>query len=235
MEKKDAQTASIDLAADMVEERGKEYEVKRAGDKAWYEDERSSEENGEPIWLHFWTIGYRNMNIIVSFCCDLAVKNDERVSKAEAVISEMIPTLRMRSEKSALTRLEVNELDQQRAVVCDVLRERYGVYQVPQLRSDMGTLQTLVDDRVFSPEQEHEWQCVGVVFGDVVAAKLGLEWIMQCDEYGVEPALNLAGTSITLFPRTMILKRIENGEEMDLAFVLEKLAESVEQLKRDGC
>jgi hypothetical protein len=235
-EKEGVETESIDLAADMIaERRAEDCEVKRAADKAWHEEQKTSEEDGTPIWLHFWTVGFRNMNIIISFCCDLAVRNDERVLKAEAMISEMIPTVRMRPEKSALTKLEANGLDEQREVVCDVLRERYGIYQAPKLRSDLAMLQNLVGDPVFSPEQKYEWQCVGVVFGDVVAAELGLEWIMQFDEYGAEPALNLAGTSITLFPRTMILKRIENGEEMDLAFVLEKLAESVKQLKRDGC
>jgi hypothetical protein len=235
-EKEGVETESIDLAADMIaERRAEDCDVKRAGDKAWHDEERSSEEDGTPIWLHFWTVGFRNMNIIISFCCDLAMRSNERVLKAEAMISEMIPTVRMRPGKSALTKLEVNGLNEQRVVVCDVLRERYGIYQAPKLRSDLAILQNLVDDRVFSPEQEYEWKCVGVVFGDVIAAELGLEWIMHCGEFGVELALNGGGTSITVFPRTMILKRIENGEEMDLAFVLEKLAESVEQLKRDGC
>src|SRR4051812_40511393 len=62
VEKKDGETASIDLAADMLAERRvKDFDVKRAGDKAWYEEERSSQENGTPIWLHFWTIAYKNM------------------------------------------------------------------------------------------------------------------------------------------------------------------------------
>ena len=63
---------------------------------------------------------------------------------------------------------------------------------------------------------------------------LGLEWIAHCDEFGVEAALNLPGTSITLFPRTMILKRVEKGEGVDLTELLTSLRQATDDMRDRG-
>ena len=51
------------------------------------------------------------------------------------------------------------------------------------------------------------------------------------DEYGRDPCLVVDGTSIMLFPLTMISKRIERGEEVDVFDIFNALADDVEKLK----
>jgi len=59
-------------------------------------------------------------------------------------------------------------------------------------------------------------QSMGVVFGDVFVQDMGFHWIMVEDEYGRDPAIKFQDTSVLLFPLTMISKRIERGETIDV-------------------
>ena len=53
------------------------------------------------------------------------------------------------------------------------------------------------------------------------------------DELGRDPALILEGTSIKLFPLTMISKRIEKGESVDVYDLFEGICEKVFEIKKD--
>ena len=59
-------------------------------------------------------------------------------------------------------------------------------------------------------------QCLGIAFGDALAQHMGLTWVAVEDEYGRDPALQLAGSSVLIFPMTSISKRIERGEIVDV-------------------
>jgi hypothetical protein len=226
----------VDLAADTITEAAsKGTQANRAGDKAWTEYDNFSEQDAVPLWSRFWIVGFRNHKFIISLCCDRDQKSHSLVQETCNRLPELISTIRARPEKSPLTRMESEWLDEQREVILEVLRDRYDTFQTPKLRSDLNAIQQIIDDEVFTADQEHEWICLGVVFGDLLANELGLQWIMQSDEYGAEPALNLEGSSILLFPRTMLIKRIEQGEEPNLDSILEGLIEAVEDLRRKGC
>lgn len=220
------------VAEDAVEEG---FQPIRVGDKAYFVSDESSVENGEKIWLRFWQAGFLNHRLIISLCCAEASKTSKEVSKLSNLVPEIIESLQQRDTHSELTESEACDLQAQRDVVQDVLRERFGVFSLPTTKADLPVLQQLIDDRVFSPEQESEWSCVGVAFGDVLAAEFGLHWCAYSDEQGAEPALRLDETSITLFPRSMILKRVESGEEINLADLIEGIAASIEELKAEGC
>ncbi len=229
-------TSEINLAPKVLSDgKQKGLETVCVGEKAWYHEDKNSEQNGNQLWLRFWHIGYRNNRIVISLCCDFHSKQNPQVQKTIAVVPQLIDALKIRDKKSPLTSQEHEHLGHQRAVVEELLRVKYNTYTLPKLKADLPLLQQLINDRIFSPEQKYEWSCVGVIFGDIIANELGLNWIVQCDEYGIEPALNLENTSITLFPRTMILKRVEKSEYPDLQFLLGKLKESIDDLKRKGC
>jgi hypothetical protein len=229
----EAVPAQSEIVAEDAMERG--LRAVRVGDKAYFVSDADSTENGEKLWLRFWEAGYLHNRLILTFCCAESSKNSKEASKLCRLVPEIIETLQQRETHSELTESELYDLQAQRDAIQEVLRERYGVFNLPAIKADLPILQQLIDERVFSPEQEGEWSCLGVVFGDVIAAELGLHWCAYCDEQGAEPALRLTETSITLFPRTMILKRIENSEEIELDAFIENLAESIEELKTEGC
>jgi hypothetical protein len=87
----------------------------------------------------------------------------------------------------------------------------------------LGLLRALLEAKVFKPTQTWELQCMGIVLGDVFVQKCGWLWRMVVDEYGRDPCVKVPGSSVILFPLTMISKRIERGEEVDV-FELYNLA-----------
>jgi hypothetical protein len=71
-------------------------------------------------------------------------------------------------------------------------------------------------------EPDTPWEAaIGVAFGDALAQKLMLDWITVEDDYGREAGLLWPGTTITVFPLTMIAKRVEDGENIDIRELFE--------------
>jgi hypothetical protein len=59
----------------------------------------------------------------------------------------------------------------------------------------------------------------------------GLDWAVVEDEHGRDPALRFHDSTLLIFPLTMISKRIEDGEEVDVRSLFERVAASIEQLR----
>ena len=119
-------------------------------------------------------------------------------------------------------------LEQQRAIVAAAAKHRYGTSTLKKTVADLPVLQRLIDDKVFSKSQTYELQSLGIAFGDVLASELPLRWVMVTDEYGTDPTLRLENTSWQVNALTMISKRIEKGEKVNLR---ELLRITREQLK----
>lgn len=81
-------------------------------------------------------------------------------------------------------------------------------------------LQRIIDERAFKKSQTYELQCLGVAFGDVLASELPLRWVMVTDEYGTDPTLRFKETSLQINALTMISKRVERDEAVDLSELL---------------
>ena len=115
---------------------------------------------------------------------------------------------------------DATRLDKQREVVAVAAKERFGSLSFTKQRSDLVILQRLIDNHVFDRTQTYELQCLGVAFGDVLASEFLLKWVMVTDEYGTAPTLRYKATSIQINALTMISKRIEGGERVDLSELL---------------
>jgi hypothetical protein len=85
-----------------------------------------------------------------------------------------------------------------------------------QMDQKLRLLDGILRNKWIPPTETLKLQCLGVALGDALAQKFGLEWVAVEDEYGRDPALRLPGTSFILFPLTMISKRIEKGEPVDV-------------------
>jgi hypothetical protein len=124
---------------------------------------------------------------------------------------------------SALTDDDLERLENQRAIVTRYLDED-GLKKFETAPGKLGTLRALLNASIFQPEQAYEMQSMGVVFGDVFVQDMGFHWIMVEDEYGRDPAIKFQDTSVLLFPLTMISKRIERGETIDVVDLYNGLA-----------
>src|SRR5271170_7681746 len=102
-------------------------------------------------------------------------------------------------------------------------------------KSDLPVLQDLIDEKVFNKSQSYELQSLGVAFGDVLASELPLRWVMVTDEYGTDPTLRFKDTTVQINALTMISKRIEKGENVNLSELLHITREQLRRLsERDS-
>ena len=100
------------------------------------------------------------------------------------------------------------------------------------LDEKLRLLDTILRNKWIAPSETLKLQCLGVTFGDALAQKLGLTWITVEDEYGRDPALTLAGTSVCVFPLTSISKRVEQGEEVEIYGLFEAACNMIERHRR---
>jgi hypothetical protein len=87
---------------------------------------------------------------------------------------------------------------------------------------------------VFAATQTYELQCLGIVLGDALALHEGMEWVIVEDAYGRDPALRLPGTSVIAYPLTMISKRVERGDSVDVFALFDAVAADVERMRTEG-
>ena len=132
-----------------------------------------------------------------------------------------------------LSRQDAARLDNQRAVVASAAKARYGTVRLTKTKQDLPVLQRLIDDKVFAKTQTYELQCLGVAFGDVLASDVPLRWVMVTDEFGTDPTLRFKDTSIQVNALTMISKRVEKGERVDLAALVRINREQLARAEKD--
>ena len=133
-----------------------------------------------------------------------------------------------------LTPADRERLETQRAIVADAARDRYGTSALSGSKADLPVLQRLIDDHVFGPEQTYELQCLGVAFGDVLASELPLRWVIVTDEYGTDPTLRYKDTTVQLNALTIISKRVEAGEPVNLLQLLTMTSREMSELEQEA-
>jgi Domain of unknown function (DUF3806) len=137
------------------------------------------------------------------------------------------------SKFSELAPADVTRLDRQRALVAGSLKQHYGISSLSRTKAALPSLQRLLDDHVFAKTQAYELQSVGVAFGDVLASELGLRWTIVTDDYGRDPTLRLGETTIQVNALTMISKRVERGDVVDLKVLLTNTRDVVAKARAD--
>lgn len=131
---------------------------------------------------------------------------------------------------SELSHDDRTRLDQQRAIVAAAAKQRYGTSNLTKTAADLSVLQRLIDDKVFRKTQTYELQSLGIAFGDVLATELPLRWVMVTDEYGTDPTLRFKATTVQINALTMISKRIEKDEKVNLSELLRITREQLARL-----
>jgi hypothetical protein len=123
------------------------------------------------------------------------------------------------------------QLDRQRAVIALVAKQKYGSSGLTKTAADLPILQRLIDDNTFSKTQTFELQSLGIAFGDVLVSELPLHWMMITDEYGTDPTLRYKDKPVNINALTMISKRLERGEAVNLVQLLQVTRDQLRQLQ----
>jgi hypothetical protein len=135
---------------------------------------------------------------------------------------------------TAITAADAQRLTDERAVIEAFLSNEDSKRKYRTAAGKLGTIRAILEAGKFKPEQTYELQCLGVVLGDAFVQELGMEWVIVADEFGRNASVRMPGTTIILFPLTMISKRVERGEKVDVFDVFNRAAEDVERLQQQG-
>jgi hypothetical protein len=116
----------------------------------------------------------------------------------------------------------------------DWVRNHYDSDSLTKYDSFDGKLELLdiiIKSNWIQKDEKYKLQCLGIAIGDAIVQDLNFTWIEVEDEYGTDPAIKLGDTSLILFPLTIISKRIENDEVVDVFELFEKIKLKVIELK----
>ena len=109
-------------------------------------------------------------------------------------------------------------LDRQRAYVATLVETYMPGQKLAKTKADFAIIQKVIDLKIIPKSNAWELQSLGVVFGDALASTVpGLAWSEVTDEYGTDPTLRYKQTSVQINVLTMISKRVEDGESVDIS------------------
>lgn len=97
-------------------------------------------------------------------------------------------------------------------------------------RADLSLIQRLLNSGTVEREAIYTLQALGLAFGKVfIQENPGYDWWMVQDEYGRDPAVRYKQSSLLAYPRTMISKRIEDGEPVNVMELFDGLCRRMEE------
>ncbi|NTW29534.1 MAG: DUF3806 domain-containing protein [Coriobacteriia bacterium] len=100
--------------------------------------------------------------------------------------------------------------------------------------ADLPLMQEILAHGPYTADAVGEAVALGTVLGDILCHSLDMSWVRYVDNDGVDLALRYQKTSLTVFPRSMILKRIEQGEDPDLADLHDGVCVEVRKMLASG-
>lgn len=101
-------------------------------------------------------------------------------------------------------------------------------------RNDLVLIQQILDSKIVERDATYTLQSLGVAFGKVfVEQHAGYDWWLVEDEYGRDPAIRFGSTSLLAFPQTIISKRVEDGEAIDVLELFDALSKRLAELAEE--
>ena len=168
--------------------------------------------------------------LLIALLCPLGCSKGRKGSEtAEAGMADQSA-----QKVTSPSQADRQRLHDQRAVVERYLADESSKAKYQTAAGKLGTIRAILAGNVFRRSQTYELQCLGIVLGDAFVEDLRMEWVMVEDAHGRDPAVRLPGTSIILFPLTMISKRIERGEVVDVFDLYNGVAAEVEAARHRG-
>ena len=131
---------------------------------------------------------------------------------------------------SDLSYLDRQFMQQQRDLLDDMAARNFGRQFSGERDRDLALLQRMLDTGMVRKDQTRELQAMGIIMGDLLAADLGLQWVVYEDRLGRSRALRYQSSDNYLFPVTMIARRREAGNDTPVAEIYRKARDSITEV-----
>ena len=100
---------------------------------------------------------------------------------------------------------------------------------------DLDRLQAIIASGQIPIENTQELQSLGIIFGKVfVNETQDYDWWVVEDDYGKDACIRYKETSLLIFPQTMLSKRIEDGETVNVSELFHGLRAQLERIKNES-
>ena len=100
--------------------------------------------------------------------------------------------------------------------------------------SDLELVQKVMDAKALDREATYSLQALGIAFGKVfVNQNENYDWWMVEDEYGRDPSIQYKETSIRVFPQTMISKRVEDDQTVNVREMYDGLLVQLGDIRKE--
>lgn len=111
---------------------------------------------------------------------------------------------------------ELAWLEQAERYALHLLCQQFGDVTLDRTEADLRLVQALIDTGRLRADDVVELQCLGALLGNVFTARTEMRWAVVTNEFGELLAIHAHRIGFTLYPITMIAKRIEGGRPVDV-------------------
>ena len=116
------------------------------------------------------------------------------------------------------------ELSDARSFVSQTAVDLVGAQTLTQSETDLPILQALVDHDAMKNANFEAWVALGIAFGDALVSSVpGLHWRLVTDQFGTHAGLQFEQKALSIAAPTLLWKRVERGESIDLAHLAAEL------------
>jgi hypothetical protein len=96
----------------------------------------------------------------------------------------------------------------------------------------LALIEAIIRNGKIKKHETWKWESLGVVFGDALVQKMKLRWIEAEDNIGMDPGIQDERLLIVLFPKDMLIKRIERNETLDVRQLFAAMCKLVEDYRK---
>lgn len=210
-------------------EKATEYNVQAVSHsgKSYFSYDTDSSEN---LYMHIYEVMYGEHIVAISLTANKGQGDTDEVNSYKKEIVEMIKSI------DALSSLEFPLLEpkyedlyyltEEVAKVLDLSTEELGgLYESGEV---VHILQDILTRRDYEADDRVYYQALGMLFGSCIAYQYeDFHWVVVSDEYGREMALQYRDYAVQCFPISMITKRIEDGEDIDVNYLMEEVTSHI--------
>jgi hypothetical protein len=132
----------------------------------------------------------------------------------------------------ALSSVDLKYMQDQRDFIDQTARRHLGTQLNGKKDHDLRLLQKLLDQQLVNQENRQGLQAMGVILGDHLKREEGLRWVIYIDKYGRSRALAVPAQDEVIFPMTMISRRAEVGNTVNVDEIYNKAQAAVAEIRK---
>lgn len=233
---------SLKAESQDIEEPGREWLVQKARDlglsavttedMAYITYKEKPEITGRAAERYF-EVGFRSHFLLFTVTPKVLEREDRVIRRTVDEVRTMIVTLeeRPQGEQWVLEpqQNDIHTIKTQNKIVDEEMR-RQGLAS-----KEIASLDRLIQMKPWKIGDHDFWQAAGLKLGSLLRENIpGFHWVIIKDDEGRDPALRFGKTSVLVYPRSMLAKRLHEKESFTVKELFEQVIETVETMVRQG-